>query len=150
MFWPPRLPSRLPPTKATSARPQAAPSSPSVSTRMIASSGLTLPGWTVVRRTYGRPEVGEQPRDLVEAFGMSRHQDESQAWIPKLASPAVDVHGQRFLRVLRATGHPDERIWRQTQQQPQFAACVGSARSIWTPSNLMLPVVSTCAAPSNR
>ena len=61
MFWPPRRPSRLPPTNATSARPHKAPSSPMVSTRTTAPRSGGAGQAKFVARTARRPAAARPP-----------------------------------------------------------------------------------------
>jgi hypothetical protein len=49
---------------------------------------------------------------------MARHQDEPQLRM-RLLRAAINLDGERFLRILRAAGDPDERVRRQSQQSAQ-------------------------------
>ena len=123
MFWPPRPCRRLPPTKATSANPQTAASSPIVSIKMI---GTRTAGVPRNRRrhpaaAHDRLALLFQPvRHAVESFGVARHQDQPQA---RVLPPRGLVRRQDrgFLSFHRAPGHEDQVGRGQAEQLPQLA-----------------------------
>ena len=74
-FVPPPWPSRLPPVKPMSARPQATPSSPMVSRRTI--GGISGRGSATRDRRSTILRFLDKPLDFLEAVGMTRDQDDA-------------------------------------------------------------------------
>src|SRR5207253_2778914 len=57
----------------------------------------------------------QHPRHFGKALRMARHQDEPKGWMRRPGT-AIDVEGDRFLRVLRAASHPYQGIRRNPKQ----------------------------------
>ena len=100
MFCPPRLPSRLPPTNARSARPQIAPSSPIVSPRMIAVATLPVTGGRSCRGVRVRlaklaPPHKRQPRAIQQLAPLRRTAPDAAAPGSAAASDASPARGDR-------------------------------------------------------
>ena len=122
MFWPPRPARRLPPTNATSARPQTADSSPMVSIRMIggaARRSVAVPGPQLASPEDRLVVLLEPERHLVESLGMPRNQDQPQA---SVLPPRRRVGGQhgRLFAFHRAAGDEDQVGRGQAQQLAQL------------------------------
>ena len=112
MFWPPRPGTRLPPTKATSARPQTAPSSPIVSIRMTggelpAGETLAEPLESWVRRTTSFPVPSQPLGHSLKPIGVSGHQDQPQAGMLEPSRP-VRIQRGGFLTVHRTSCNEDQ------------------------------------------
>ena len=120
MFWPPRPGSRLPPTKATSARPQTAAELADRVDQDHRRAGRRT-GRSVARLVEPAPAhdrlalLLEPLGHALEPLGMTRHQDQPQARVLATRGP-VGRQRRRFLALHRAAGHEDQVGRREAQQ----------------------------------